>query len=827
MTATIDDQLELERNMVQRGIESYYRAVQQANEKGRGADTATSRRLIGEFINPLAEAVTAWANVPGPAQRGNLRKLIKIIDPHKAVYITLKALFNSFTMEAPIHTTAVKIGTMIEDELRFSRFQEQHADYYKAVLDDFKRKGTNSYQHKHRVLAFKANEKEDKWESWATTDRAQVGVKMMDFVLENTDLIEKRVYHRNGKTIIAVVPTKAADEWIEQNHELRSMLFPDKMPCIIPPADWENITDGGYYTPEMRKSQPFLKTVSKEHRKRFNAGDRSKVFEAVNSLQRIPWRVNEQVLEVMRIVWAKNLRIGMPASQPLKPPPSPFEGKDRNALTEREQEQLNDWKHEAAEVYAQEKERVAKSYQVSRIMRVANEYAGKPFYFVWYTDFRGRMYTATATFSPQGPDLAKGLLQFEESKPLGDTGLYWLKVNIANKFGYDKVSLDDRVRWVDENTEHFRRAAMDPISYRDVWANADKPWQFLAAILEYHDILWREELGFPHQEYQSRTIVGLDGSCNGLQNFSAMLRDEVGGKATNLVPSDKPADIYSEVARVCATKLRNMQARVDRGEELEDYTEDDYQRLREWISFMDKYGKGSIPRKMAKRPVMTLPYGATRQSCTTYIFSSLIETDKEHFSKGNFKAATYLTKYLWNSIGDVVIAARHAMAWLQKTASALTKEQLPIDWTTPDGFYVYQAQYKQEQVIVRTQLAGAYAMRINQPTNELCPIKQRNSVAPNFVHSCDGAHLRETVRRMKDKGVTNIAAIHDDYGTHACDTGVLHKVIREAFVYMYGEIDVLETYRAQHFENGVEFPELPPVGKLDLQVVLGSEYFFA
>jgi DNA-directed RNA polymerase len=39
------------------------------------------------------------------------------------------------------------------------------------------------------------------------------------------------------------------------------------------------------------------------------------------------------------------------------------------------------------------------------------------------------------------------------------------------------------------------------------------------------------------EEFVSHLPVAFDGSCNGLQNYSMMLRDEVGGAATNLVPS--------------------------------------------------------------------------------------------------------------------------------------------------------------------------------------------------------------------------------------------------------------------------------------------------
>lgn len=39
-----------------------------------------------------------------------------------------------------------------------------------------------------------------------------------------------------------------------------------------------------------------------------------------------------------------------------------------------------------------------------------------------------------------------------------------------------------------------------------------------------------------------------DGSCNGLQHYAALGRDSVGAASVNLLPSDLPQDVYSEVA---------------------------------------------------------------------------------------------------------------------------------------------------------------------------------------------------------------------------------------------------------------------------------------
>jgi hypothetical protein len=54
-------------------------------------------------------------------------------------------------------------------------------------------------------------------------------------------------------------------------------------------------------------------------------------------------------------------------------------------------------------------------------------------------DFRGRAYPIPPHLSHIGDDLSRGLLLFGEAKPLGERGLRWLKIHLANLFGYDKA----------------------------------------------------------------------------------------------------------------------------------------------------------------------------------------------------------------------------------------------------------------------------------------------------------------------------------------------------------------------------------------------------
>ena len=68
------------------------------------------------------------------------------------------------------------------------------------------------------------------------------------------------------------------------------------------------------------------------------------------------------------------------------------------------------------------------------------------------------------------------------------------------------------------------------------WQNADAPWQLLAVC---YDLKAALDSGNP-ATYCSKIPVHQDGSCNGLQHYAALARDESGGRAVNLLPVDKP-----------------------------------------------------------------------------------------------------------------------------------------------------------------------------------------------------------------------------------------------------------------------------------------------
>src|SRR5690606_3605384 len=113
----IEKQLELEQTMIDSGAESYRKAQRYAEEHGRGAELDYSTRLIREFVLPLSEVLQAWLDyVPGMARTlGRAKGLLRMLPAETSMFIALRGLFNSFTMEQSIAGLGASIGKMVED----------------------------------------------------------------------------------------------------------------------------------------------------------------------------------------------------------------------------------------------------------------------------------------------------------------------------------------------------------------------------------------------------------------------------------------------------------------------------------------------------------------------------------------------------------------------------------------------------------------------------------------------------------------------------------------------------------------------------------------
>ena len=263
------------------------------------------------------------------------------------------------------------------------------------------------------------------------------------------------------------------------------------------------------------------------------------VYSSVNIMQHTEWVINKDIYEVVKTCMKNDFPLGkLPVN------PQTIELPIKPADIDTNKEALVKWKREASKVYSDRAKQNSKFIQVNQIMAEADMLLGKGgFFFPYQLDFRSRVYPKPAMLSPQSADYSRALLKFKFGKRIGDN-FDTFAIAGANLFGeVDKDELSVRINWVKENTQKIIECATLPLEYT-WWADADKPFCFLAWCYEFK--------AYAETDYSESFITTLpiqaDCSNSGLQHYSAMMRDEVGGVATNLVPSNKPNDVYNLVA---------------------------------------------------------------------------------------------------------------------------------------------------------------------------------------------------------------------------------------------------------------------------------------
>lgn len=113
------------------------------------------------------------------------------------------------------------------------------------------------------------------------------------------------------------------------------------------------------------------------------------------------------------------------------------------------------------------------------------------FFYPHNLDFRGRAYPMHPHLNHLGSDLCRGILEFAEGRPLGSSGLRWLKIHVANLFagGVDKLSLEGRVAFTESHLHDIFDSADRPLDGDRWWLKAEDPFQCLAVCINLAEAL--------------------------------------------------------------------------------------------------------------------------------------------------------------------------------------------------------------------------------------------------------------------------------------------------------------------------------------------------
>ncbi|GAV03671.1 hypothetical protein RvY_14063-3 [Ramazzottius varieornatus] len=536
------------------------------------------------------------------------------------------------------------------------------------------------------------------------------------------------------------------------------------------------------------------------------------VLDALNQLAASPWMVNQAMLDLIIEVFGNKGMADVDIPQPISQcPPLPKIRRDMTA-------------EERSEAYRQRFLLKKKRNEMFSLwcdalykLSIANHFRDRVFWLPQNIDFRGRVYPVPPHFQHLGGDMARSMLLLAKGMALGDKGLNWLKIHLINLTGLKKKqSLEERLQYANEMMKDILDSADNPLHGGQWWKKSDDPWQTLACCKE---IAKASRHAAGAAAFVSHFPIHQDGSCNGLQHYAALGRDQKGAEAVNLYPFQTPQDVYSGVAAL-----------------VEESRKTDADHKLEIAQVLD----GFVSRKVVKQTVMTIVYGVTRYGAKAQIQGQLADL-KDFPHNKTWPAAAYLAAKTFDSIGQMFTATRRIQDWFVDCARLIsTVREKPVEWLTPLGLPVLQPYFKQSS----TDQARS-KMHLTLHPGKVNTMKQKNAFPPNFIHSLDSSHMMLTCLHCAREGIS-FAAVHDSYWTHPATVDIMNKHCRQQFVALH-RLPILEdlsAYLTQRFaydkseyvpvsaddpraELNRVLGNVPPKGTFDLESVLMSTFFFS
>jgi DNA-directed RNA polymerase len=419
----------------------------------------------------------------------------------KLAAITLQSVMSTI-IKSPtgvdISPLAMDIGKSIEAEvnvLKFTKGKKGMTVWEKELI-----KSCSGSKPFHAMNKIKDLLKED---SWSEPMRAKVGSALIYFVVQSAKLEDGRpaFFHKKfyspflGKrlSVLEVDP----DVMVKLSKTDTIFGSPPYYPMLVPPKPWNNAkNDGGYF----RLKPGLMRTKSKTQGNALRNADIPEILEALNFLGNVPWRINSRVLDIMTKLWERGEVIGeipskLDITMPTRDEVAEALRKSKKAYNKNKdsgEDKQESLKESEADELSSSSDQVNNDREYSKIkarikmkncdlhslrcdlklkLSIAEKFRDEIFYFPSNLDFRGRAYPVPPNLSHLGSDLCRGLLLFDEAKPLGKNGIQWLKIHLSNLFGNNKISLEERVDWADMHMDDIRDSAFSPIDGARWWAN--------------------------------------------------------------------------------------------------------------------------------------------------------------------------------------------------------------------------------------------------------------------------------------------------------------------------------------------------------------------
>ncbi|KAJ0089909.1 hypothetical protein Patl1_14511 [Pistacia atlantica] len=515
-------QVKAETEAWERMVDEYKELEAKMIEKKLAPNLPHIKGLFLGWFEPLREAIAREQKAQKTKkQKAAYAPHIELLPADKMAVIVMHKMMGLIMAAhedgcVQVVQAAVHIGMAIEQEVRIHSFLEKTKSYKKKkIVADFQevlskekemlRKRVNGLIKKNMLIEVQKLLKNEETKPWGRDTQAKLGSCLIElligaaYVQHPADQVGdfppdvRPAFRHKLKTIMRSPGQKITKRYgviecdplvlVGLEKSAKHMLIP-YVPMLVPPKRWKGYDKGGYLflpsyvmrTHGSRKQQEAVKSVPRESMK--------KVYEALDTLGNTKWRVNRKVLIVLETIWASGGNIAGLVDRddiliPEKPP--------SEDLTE-----IQKWKWSVRKAKKMNRERHSQRCDTELKLSVARRMKDEEgFYYPHNLDFRGRAYPMHPHLNHLSSDLCRGVLEFSEGRPLGKSGLRWLKIHLANLFsgGVEKLSHDGRLAFVDNHLDDIFDSAENPINGNRWWLKAEDPFQCLAACINLSEAL--------------------------------------------------------------------------------------------------------------------------------------------------------------------------------------------------------------------------------------------------------------------------------------------------------------------------------------------------
>ena len=244
--ATLAEQIELELNMVQSGIDRYNKQKDDLEGKTLSSKTLHGRTIIAGVVEPVADGIRDL--LKEKTSNRSTVKLLKNCKPNTTALLSLIAVVDTISNWTTLIRSAGRVGIMVETQLRLDAWLKADRETAKNLIKMANQKSDSGYDHKRHGLNHKINKDKVEVPSWTSEERIHIGLKLINIIIERTGIVklERRSHRRH--TVNYLAATEDTLEWIKAFNETHEKASPRFAPCVIEPKDWTSFYGGGYHS---------------------------------------------------------------------------------------------------------------------------------------------------------------------------------------------------------------------------------------------------------------------------------------------------------------------------------------------------------------------------------------------------------------------------------------------------------------------------------------------------------------------------------------------------------------------------------------------------